>query len=279
MIARRARAPKFIVIRRTPRSLMVRASAPFAAGYMTTLPASEREVDRPVDQLPHLRMRRGPAVVLAAEDEGHVPRPDEAPIEPVDLEDLRQGRDGLRLLDQPETEHLAIGLLQVLGRRLRESVARGPARAGRAANAARRIPGGPDQSLGVRGAVAVGQDQPLHPRVEIAENERGLPVRHSGEGRRAAGLGSARQVAHPLGIDAGMLAVGDHEVEACHRAELEELRRPELLEQRADARLPGGDLLAESVRSRHRRAPSAPGAREARAPCSAPGAAPGGPSR
>ena len=196
-------------------------------------------------------MRRGPAVVLAPEGERHVPRPDEAAVQAVDPENLRQGLDGTRLLDEPEAQHLAIRLLEVLERRLGEAVARRPARARRPADSPRRVPRGADEPLGVGRTVAVGQDEPLDARVEIAEDERGLAVRDPHECRRAHALRGPSQVADPLRIDPGVLPVGDHEVEARQRAELEELRRPELLEQRPDARLAAGELLTESVRSRH----------------------------
>jgi hypothetical protein len=180
------------------------------------------------------------------------PAPDEAAVQAVDPENLRQGVDSARLLDEPETQHRAIRLLEVLERRLGEAVARRPARARRPADPPRRVPGGADEPLGVARTVAVGQDEPLDAGVEVAEDERGLPVRDPQERRRPGALGSPGQVTDPLRIDAGVLAVGDQEVEAREGAELEELRRPELLEQRPHARLAAGELLAESVRSRHR---------------------------
>ena len=55
--------------------------------------------------------------------------------------------------------------------------------------------------------------------------------------------------------DARVLAVDDDEVEADQAAELQQLGRPELLEDRADARPVGGELLPEAVRSGQRLSP------------------------
>src|SRR5581483_9878517 len=90
-------------------------------------------------------------------------------------------------------------LLEVLGRRLREAVARGAARAGGAADPARRVLAGADEPLGVLGRVAVREDQPLDAGVEVAEEQRRLAVRDPGQGGGPDALGGAGQVPHGLG--------------------------------------------------------------------------------
>ena len=137
-------------------------------------------------------------------------------------------------------------------RRLGEAVAGGPARARRAADPARRIAGGPDRvprrprrCCSAAGSAPRPRRRGSGGRARARRSARARAPSRRRPGRRAPGSRTA------WGSTPGMLPVGDHEVEAGQRAELEQLRRPELLEERPDARLAGGQFLAEPVRSRH----------------------------
>src|SRR5947199_320905 len=72
-----------------------------------------------------------------------------------------------------------------------------------------------------------------------------IGVGDASQGADAGRVGGPGDVAGALGVDAAVLAVDDHEVEARATEELDQLERVgDLLQERSDHRLAGGDLLA-----------------------------------
>ena len=105
-----------------------------------------------------------------------------------------------------------------------------------------------DQRLGVLGGVAVRQDDALNPGIQERQDAGRVGVRDAGQRADADRLGGPGQLAGALDVDAGVLAVHHHVVEAGRPQELDQLGRVrDLLEHRPDHRLTVGDLLAKGI--------------------------------